>query len=44
MNGQCFVVECCGRVSRLLCSLEWAKESREAENKIIVEAALRVAG
>ena len=32
MDGQCFVVECWGRVSMLLRSLEWATESREVED------------
>ena len=44
VNGQCFVVECWGRVSMLLRSLEWATEPWEAEDYIIVEAGIQEAG
>ena len=44
MNGQCFVVECGGRVSMLMRSLKWATELREARGYIIVEVGLQEAG
>ena len=44
MNGQWFIVECWGRVSMLLRSLEWATEPWEAEDYIIVEAGMQEAG